>query len=169
MGGAGLRRRPAQSARQHRLRPEVRRRDQRRLGRQVLRRPDGRPRLPGEAALHRHGPHGRGRGVVRRLHDELVRRSTPTKFKTLITTAASTTSTACTPRPTNCGSTSGSTAARPGARTASRYEKHSPHRFAKNFKTPMLIIHNDLDFRVPVERGPSAVHHARSGRACRRS
>ncbi|MCI0463267.1 MAG: S9 family peptidase [Gemmataceae bacterium] len=33
------------------------------------------------------------------------------------------------------------------------YEKHSPHRFARNFKTPMLIIHNDLDFRVPVAEG----------------
>jgi dipeptidyl aminopeptidase/acylaminoacyl peptidase len=33
------------------------------------------------------------------------------------------------------------------------YEKHSPHRFAKSFKTPMLIIHNDLDFRVPVAEG----------------
>jgi dipeptidyl aminopeptidase/acylaminoacyl peptidase len=33
------------------------------------------------------------------------------------------------------------------------YEKHSPHRKAKNFKTPMLIIHNDLDFRVPVAEG----------------
>lgn len=33
------------------------------------------------------------------------------------------------------------------------YEKHSPHRFAANFKTPMLIIHNDLDFRVPVSEG----------------
>lgn len=33
------------------------------------------------------------------------------------------------------------------------YEKHSPHRLAANlakFKTPMLVIHNDLDFRVPV-------------------
>jgi dipeptidyl aminopeptidase/acylaminoacyl peptidase len=33
------------------------------------------------------------------------------------------------------------------------YEKHSPHRFAKDFKTPMLIIHNDLDFRVPLAEG----------------
>ena len=33
------------------------------------------------------------------------------------------------------------------------YEKHSPHRFAEKFKTPMLIIHNDLDFRVPVSEG----------------
>jgi dipeptidyl aminopeptidase/acylaminoacyl peptidase len=33
------------------------------------------------------------------------------------------------------------------------HEKHSPHRFAGAFKTPMLIIHNDLDFRVPVSEG----------------
>jgi dipeptidyl aminopeptidase/acylaminoacyl peptidase len=33
------------------------------------------------------------------------------------------------------------------------YRKYSPHRYAKNFKTPMLIIHNDLDFRVPVAEG----------------
>jgi dipeptidyl aminopeptidase/acylaminoacyl peptidase len=36
------------------------------------------------------------------------------------------------------------------------YEKHSPHRYAKNlarFRTPMLIIQNDLDFRVPVSEG----------------
>ncbi|MFN4259100.1 MAG: S9 family peptidase [Gemmataceae bacterium] len=36
------------------------------------------------------------------------------------------------------------------------YEKHSPHRFAANlgkFKTPMLIIHNDLDFRCPIGQG----------------
>jgi dipeptidyl aminopeptidase/acylaminoacyl peptidase len=33
------------------------------------------------------------------------------------------------------------------------YDKHSPHKKAKNFKTPMLIIHNDLDFRVPVAEG----------------
>lgn len=33
------------------------------------------------------------------------------------------------------------------------YEKHSPHRLAASFKTPMLIIHNDLDFRVPVSEG----------------
>jgi dipeptidyl aminopeptidase/acylaminoacyl peptidase len=36
------------------------------------------------------------------------------------------------------------------------YEKFSPHKFAKNlatYKTPVLIIHNDLDFRVPVSQG----------------
>jgi dipeptidyl aminopeptidase/acylaminoacyl peptidase len=29
------------------------------------------------------------------------------------------------------------------------YEKSSPHRYAKNFKTPNLVIHGALDFRVP--------------------
>lgn len=36
------------------------------------------------------------------------------------------------------------------------YEKHSPHRKAGNlgkFKTPMLVIQNDLDFRCPVGQG----------------
>jgi len=31
--------------------------------------------------------------------------------------------------------------------------KWSPHRYAANFKTPNLIIHNDLDFRVPLSQG----------------
>ncbi|MBA3804892.1 MAG: S9 family peptidase [Acidobacteria bacterium] len=33
------------------------------------------------------------------------------------------------------------------------YEKWSPHRFAKNFKTPTLVIHGELDYRVPVGEG----------------
>lgn len=33
------------------------------------------------------------------------------------------------------------------------YDKFSPHTYAKNFKTPTLIIHNELDFRVPVGEG----------------
>jgi dipeptidyl aminopeptidase/acylaminoacyl peptidase len=41
----------------------------------------------------------------------------------------------------------------PWGKNRHSYEKHSPHRFAQNFKTPMLIIHNDKDFRVPVSEG----------------
>ncbi len=44
----------------------------------------------------------------------------------------------------------------PWGKNRNSYEKHSPHKFAANlgkFKTPMLIIHNDLDFRVPVSEG----------------
>lgn len=33
------------------------------------------------------------------------------------------------------------------------YDKFSPHKYAQNFKTPTLIIHNELDFRVPVGEG----------------
>jgi dipeptidyl aminopeptidase/acylaminoacyl peptidase len=36
---------------------------------------------------------------------------------------------------------------------AESYSKFSPHKYAKNFKTPMLIIQNDLDFRCPVSEG----------------
>jgi dipeptidyl aminopeptidase/acylaminoacyl peptidase len=30
------------------------------------------------------------------------------------------------------------------------YEKWSPHRFAQNFRTPTLVSHGELDFRVPI-------------------
>lgn len=35
------------------------------------------------------------------------------------------------------------------------FEKFSPHRFAAKFKTPNLVIHNELDFRVPIDQGLS--------------
>jgi dipeptidyl aminopeptidase/acylaminoacyl peptidase len=33
------------------------------------------------------------------------------------------------------------------------YEKWSPHRFVQNFATPTLVIHGELDYRVPVDQG----------------
>ncbi|MBZ5495020.1 MAG: S9 family peptidase [Acidobacteriia bacterium] len=33
------------------------------------------------------------------------------------------------------------------------YEKWSPSSYVKNFKTPMLVIHGELDYRVPVTQG----------------
>ncbi|MCP4723672.1 MAG: S9 family peptidase, partial [bacterium] len=33
------------------------------------------------------------------------------------------------------------------------YDKWSPHNYVKNFKTPMLVIHSELDYRVPVSEG----------------
>jgi dipeptidyl aminopeptidase/acylaminoacyl peptidase len=33
------------------------------------------------------------------------------------------------------------------------YTKWSPHLYAKNFKTPMLVSHGELDYRVPVGEG----------------
>ncbi len=34
-----------------------------------------------------------------------------------------------------------------------RYEANSPHRFADNISTPMLVIHGDKDYRVPIGEG----------------
>ena len=34
-----------------------------------------------------------------------------------------------------------------------KFSEYSPHRFAANFKTPNLVIHNELDFRVPIAQG----------------
>ena len=36
---------------------------------------------------------------------------------------------------------------------ASRYETASPHRLIKKIKTPMLVIHGDKDYRVPISEG----------------
>lgn len=33
------------------------------------------------------------------------------------------------------------------------YERWSPHRFVSNFKTPILVIHGELDYRVPITEG----------------
>jgi dipeptidyl aminopeptidase/acylaminoacyl peptidase len=33
------------------------------------------------------------------------------------------------------------------------YDKWSPHKFAANFKTPTLVVHGELDYRVPVTEG----------------
>ena len=34
-----------------------------------------------------------------------------------------------------------------------KYQSQSPHTFAKNFKTPTLVIHGELDYRVPYYEG----------------
>ena len=34
-----------------------------------------------------------------------------------------------------------------------RYERNSPHRFAEAIRTPMLVVHGDKDFRVPIGEG----------------
>ncbi len=33
------------------------------------------------------------------------------------------------------------------------YEKWSPRNFVQNFKTPTLVVHSELDYRVPLEQG----------------
>ncbi|MCR9293035.1 MAG: S9 family peptidase [bacterium] len=39
---------------------------------------------------------------------------------------------------------------------ASEYARFSPHRFAGKWKTPLLVIHGEKDFRVPVTQGMEA-------------
>jgi dipeptidyl aminopeptidase/acylaminoacyl peptidase len=36
------------------------------------------------------------------------------------------------------------------------YEQHSPHRYVANWKTPLLVIHGEKDFRVPYTEGLQA-------------
>ena len=38
---------------------------------------------------------------------------------------------------------------------AAQYRRYSPHLFARNFKTPMLVLHGELDYRVPYTEGLS--------------
>ncbi|MCB0833360.1 MAG: S9 family peptidase [Bacteroidetes bacterium] len=38
-------------------------------------------------------------------------------------------------------------------RNKETFEKWSPHNFVQNFKTPTLVIHGELDYRVPVQQG----------------
>ena len=33
------------------------------------------------------------------------------------------------------------------------YARWSPHMFVKNFKTPLLVVHGEMDFRVPFDQG----------------
>jgi len=40
--------------------------------------------------------------------------------------------------------------------TPKMYQQDSPHRFAQNWDTPILFIHNELDFRVPFSEGMQA-------------
>jgi len=44
--------------------------------------------------------------------------------------------------------------------TAKRHYDNSPHKLIKNWDTPILITHGELDYRVPVEQGMSAFNAA---------
>lgn len=41
------------------------------------------------------------------------------------------------------------------------YVEHSPHRFVQNWNTPILVIHGEKDFRVPVTEGMQAFNIAK--------
>ena len=41
-----------------------------------------------------------------------------------------------------------------------QYLKNSPHRYVQNWDTPMLVIHGEKDFRVPISEGMQAFQAA---------
>ena len=41
------------------------------------------------------------------------------------------------------------------------YHKYSPHKFVQNWDTPILVIHGEKDFRVPVNQGMEAFNAAK--------
>ena len=43
-----------------------------------------------------------------------------------------------------------------GADIQRDYDRFSPHRFVKHWKTPLLVVHGEKDFRVPVTQGIEA-------------
>ena len=58
---------------------------------------------------------------------------------------------------------------------AANYERNNPVNFVQNWRTPMLVIHGERDFRIPysqslgaVQRAPAAQHPLAAGRLPRR-
>ena len=43
---------------------------------------------------------------------------------------------------------------------AKRHYANSPHKLMKNWNTPILVFHGELDYRVPVEQGMMAFNAA---------
>ena len=43
-----------------------------------------------------------------------------------------------------------------GSNVQRDYDRFSPHRFVRNWKTPLLVVHGEKDFRVPVTQGIEA-------------
>ena len=52
---------------------------------------------------------------------------------------------------------------RPAVGEPELYEKWSPHLFAENFKTPTLVVHGELDYRVPWRRASAFTTLQRKG------
>ena len=46
------------------------------------------------------------------------------------------------------------------SKTPETYAADSPHRFVQNWDTPMLVVHNEKDFRVPLGEGIQAFQAA---------
>ena len=43
---------------------------------------------------------------------------------------------------------------------ARRHYVNSPHKLIRNWKTPIMVTHGEMDYRVPVEQGMAAFPYA---------
>ena len=165
LGRSRLRRRVHRLPRLTRLRPGVHRFHQQGLGRQAARgSAEGSRGGAGEIPVARRRTTRARRRLLRRLHDQLDRGQlagpvqVPRESRRHLRPAHR-----CTTPPRSCGFPSGSTAARTTT-TRSSYEKFNPANFVTKWRTPMLVIHSEQDFRVPLEQGHRHVHGATAAR-----
>ncbi len=150
--GQRLRRRDDQFPRLDRLRAEVYRLDQRRLGRQAVCRSDEGARLRGEdVSVHRQEPRGRAGRELRRLHGQLVLGHTD-RFKCIVSHDGTFNTESAYGTTEELGSRNGNSKVRHG-NNRELYRKFSPHLFADKFKTPTLVVHGQNDFRLDVSEG----------------
>ena len=168
LGRAGLGRRGAEPARLDRLRPEVRRRDLAGLGRQGDGRSRRRLRRRREAAVRRRR---RGRGSPARA--TAATRSTGssatrTASRPPSRTTASSTSSRWRWRPRSCGSPSGSSAARRGARRRARTSRSGRRTcFAQQHQDADARHHERARLPRAGRSGAAAVHRRCAATACR--
>jgi hypothetical protein len=150
------------------LRPGLHRFDQRRLGRQAARGSEARPGGRAQAIPVARRRRLRARRLVRRIHDQLDRRSQwPDRFKCLVThdgifdnrSMYYSTEELWFPEWENGG---------PEYLNPAGYAKFNPIDYVAQWKTPMLVIHGQLDYRVPYAQG-LACSPPCSGAACRAS
>jgi dipeptidyl aminopeptidase/acylaminoacyl peptidase len=88
-------------------------------------------------------------GFLRRLHGQLAARAT-TRFKAWFRTPACTT---CAARPARPKLWFRCQNSRRAWDDAEMYARWSPSVFVKEFKTPTLVTHGELDYRVPMGQG----------------
>ena len=133
------------------------------MGRRLLRRPHVRRRTRSRSA-----PTSTGRASPRwaaasaatcATSSAATRRASARSSRT----RASSTSRRCAARATTAR-TSRSRWARRRWEDREEFEKHSPHRFVTNWKTPTLVIHGEKDYRVPISEGAHPVRRAARAR-----
>ena len=157
----GLRRDVAQLPRLERLRQRLHGLDQSGLDHAAVRGHDqGRGLAHGREAVHRQGPHGRRGRQLRRLPRDDVAGPARIRSRRWWRTPRCTTSTR------SMGADYGAEKERffNYWEKPEEFAKYSPHMSAGNFKTPTLIIHNQLDLRVPRQSRHRAVQHAAEAR-----